>query len=113
MTVETFSIGTTDLTVQALIHICRGSRIRIMHPALEYILHQSHMDSLFPVSYRQPSKGSWPLAFSSWKQRSSLSMVNLNLTTALWMWHAWWHHLPWHQHPPCRERRGMQYVLDP
>lgn len=47
MTVEAFTIGTTDFIVQALIHICRESRIRTMH--------QSHMDSLPPVSPQRAS----------------------------------------------------------
>lgn len=107
VTVETLAIGAADLAVQALIHICRGSRGRAMHPALGDILHQSHMDSLSPVPYRQPSQGSWPLVFLPWRQRSSLSMVILHLATTLWMCHARWHHLPWHWHSPCQERRGI------
>lgn len=94
MTVETLAIGATDLTVQALVHICRGSRVRTTHPALGHILHQSHMDSLSPVSNRQLSQGTWTLVFSPWRQRSSLSMVILHLATTLQMCHACWHHLP-------------------
>lgn len=63
MTVETLTTGAADLAVQALIHICRGSRVRATHPALGDTLHQSHMDSLSPVSYRQLLQCSWPLAF--------------------------------------------------
>lgn len=58
VTVETLAIGAADLTVQALVRICRGSRVRAIHPALGNILHLSHMDSLSPFSYRQPLQGS-------------------------------------------------------
>lgn len=94
MTVETLTIWAADLTVQALVHICRERRVRAIHPALGDILCVSHRDSLSPVSYRQPSQGSWPLLFSPWRQRSFLSTVILHLPTTLWMCYASWHHLP-------------------
>lgn len=107
MTVETLAIGAADLAVQALVRICRGSRVRAINPALGDILHLSHMDSLSPFSYRQPLQGSWPLVFLPWRQRSSLSMVILQFATTLWTCHAWWHHLPWHWNPSCQERWGI------
>lgn len=94
MTVETLATWAADLAVQALVHICRGSRVRAIHPALGNILHLSHRDSLSPVSYRQPSQSSWSLLFSPWRKRSSLSTVILHLPTTLWMCYASWHHLP-------------------
>lgn len=48
MTVETLAIGAADLAVQALIHICRWSRVRAIYPALGDVLHLSHMDSSLP-----------------------------------------------------------------
>lgn len=34
MIVDTLTIGAADLTVQALIHICKGNRVKAMHTAL-------------------------------------------------------------------------------
>jgi len=53
--VETLTIGAADLTVQALIHICSGNRVRETHLALLLC----RVDPLSVISYR-PSQAPGP-----------------------------------------------------
>lgn len=73
MAVEALTVGAADLAVQALIHICRRSRVRAPHPALGDVLFLS------TVSYRLPSLGSWPLAFLPRRERPPLCTFGYSL----------------------------------
>lgn len=75
MIVDTLAIGAADLTVQALIYICKGNRVKAMHTALR----DTQLPSLQSRRFFCPGDRDLP------------SMMVLHLATTLWMSHSWWH----------------------